>query len=172
MHFNRARSRILISSARYTKNFETPLRPGRDLSDRSGISMLRAHHPASLIIVHRRAGRPAIMDDDDDHFHQCARESGAGGGYVALEMTSSCTDGHGRTDYGGGGREESFAVTTTTRRLGKLARACVMRTTEAVSRARETPPPQQATRERARPVVDHRERVRPRATHLLVHGAV
>lgn len=39
------------------------------------------------------------MDDDDDHFHQCARESGAGGGYVALEMTSSCRDGHGRTDY-------------------------------------------------------------------------
>jgi hypothetical protein len=112
------------------------------------------------------------MDDVDDHFHQCARESGAGGGYVALEMTSSCTDGHGRTDYGGGGREESFAVTTTT--TSRQASACVRDEDDGgrVARARRRRRRQQATRERARPVVDHRERVRPRATHLLVHGAV
>lgn len=57
MHFNRARSRSLIS-ARYTKDFETPLRPGRG-SLRS-IRHINAARAPPCIIDHRpSSSRPA-----------------------------------------------------------------------------------------------------------------
>jgi hypothetical protein len=88
-----------------------------------------------------------------------------------LEMTSSCRDGHGRTDYGGVGREESFAVVTTTP-TSRQASACVRGEDDGGRVARARRGRHSRPHESARPVVGHRERVRPRATHLLVHGAV
>jgi hypothetical protein len=160
-----SRSRILILLLQAQDRILKPL-----LAPIRHINVVAHCSPAPLIVVRRRAGRPAIIWQPSHgswmptstmhgHFHQCARES------TFREMLHAVAD---------GAEKRGIICSHASVRKGRnggtrrsMPGACRGPIDDERSPSRRR---QQARSARARP--SHRERVRPRGTFTRAHRAV